>query len=75
MRIFYLLLRLYPPEHQAVFAPEMLALLKERAHEGRQRRGSARMYFFLKESFDLLRGAMTEWLAKSARPDYLRNQQ
>ena len=74
MRIFRFLLRLYPPEHQALFAPEMLALLEETTREGCQRSWSAHTYFVLKESFGLLKGAAAEWFAKSAHIGYLPNQ-
>lgn len=71
MLIFQLLLHLYPPEHQTVFAPEMLGLLKETACEQRQRGRRIYLHFILKESFGLLRGAVAEWIAKSTQQDYL----
>jgi hypothetical protein len=74
MRIFHLLLRLYPPEHQAIFAPEMLDLLKETAYEQRRRGWNAQIRFVLKEGFGLLTGATAEWIAKLTRRDYVTNQ-
>lgn len=75
MQIFHFLLRLYPPEHQAVFAPEMLALLKETACEQSRHGGSAHMRFVLKESFGLLTGAAAEWITKFTHGEYLPDQQ
>jgi len=74
MQIFHLLLRFYPPEHQTIFAPEMLAVLRETACEKRQRGGSAYIRFALKESFGLLRGAAAEWVAKLTNGNYMANQ-
>ena len=74
MQIFTLLLRFYPPEHQAIFAPEMLFLLRETACEKRQLGRSAHIHFVLKESFGLLTGAATEWFAKLTNRDYIKDQ-
>lgn len=74
MQVFRFLLYLYPPEHQAVFAPEMMNLLKETACEQGQRGWSAYIRFIFKESFGLLTGAVTEWTAKLTQQSYLPDQ-
>ena len=59
MQIFNVLLRFYPPDYRNTFAPEMLAVLQQAAQE--HKRG-ARVYFVLRESFGLLKGAVAEWI-------------
>jgi hypothetical protein len=57
-----------------VFAPEMLALLKEKAFDMGQRTWSAYFYFYVAESLDLLKGAAGEWIAKLTNKSYATNQ-
>lgn len=74
MWVFHFLLPLCPPEHRAIFAPEMLELLKETNGEQRRRGGSAHIDFVLKESLGLLVGAAAEWRTKFVHEDYLADQ-
>ena len=64
MQIFNLLLRLYPPEYRRTFAPEMLTVLEESAHEYRQRSWIPYARFVLVESLGLIKGAAAEWIAR-----------
>lgn len=66
MQIFHALLRLYPPEYRSTFAPEMLTVLQQ-ASQGHK--PAARARFVLKESFGLMRGAVSEWAVKLVTHD------
>jgi hypothetical protein len=64
MQIFNVLLRLYPPEYRRTFAPEMLTVLEESAHEYRQRSWIPYARFVLVESLGLIKGAAAEWIVR-----------
>lgn len=64
MRIFGLLLHLYPLEYRAVFAPEMLSILEKTAREKSRLGPQEHICFLCKESVGLLKGAAIEWIAK-----------
>jgi hypothetical protein len=63
-RVYEMLLRLYPADHRALFAYEMLAVFEEAAGD---RRGCGRLAFLrfvFTELLALVTGALTEWVAK-----------
>jgi cell division inhibitor SulA len=60
-QMFVLLLKLYPPDHRAVFGEEMLAVLEQAAKRQTGLPGS--IVFFALEAMGLLRGAAREWAA------------
>jgi hypothetical protein len=60
-RMFRLLLKLYPPDHRAMFGEEMLAVLDQAAK--RQKRLPRSIVFFAVEALGLLWGATREWVA------------
>ena len=63
-RAYRILLRLYPPDHRAVFGSEMLAAFDESAAERRRQGHAAFTRFILRELAGLVKGAGGEWLAK-----------
>lgn len=63
-RVYANLLRLYPYDHRAFFAAEMLTAFEEAAQEQRARGRAAFLRFALAELLGLLRGAGSEWIAK-----------
>jgi hypothetical protein len=63
-RAYRLLLRLYPPDHRAVFSSEMLAAFDESAAPRRNQGWPAFARFILAELAGLVTGAGAEWLAK-----------
>jgi hypothetical protein len=73
MRNFYkAVLRLYPPEYQAAFAPEMLQTLEQAASDRRVRGHVAFLTFAVCELTGILTGLFSEWLAKwTAREGYV----
>jgi hypothetical protein len=58
------LLRLYPLEHQASFAPEMAAVFEEAAEERHGRGWAVFSGFVVAELTGLVTGAGMEWIAK-----------
>ena len=66
-RIYSTLLRLYPPEHRALFEREMLMLLEEASAERRGRGWAAFLWFSLRELVGLACGGGFEWIAKCGR--------
>jgi len=63
-RAYGLLLRLYPPDHRAVFASEMLATFDESAAAQRCQGRAIFARFILAELAGLVKGAGGEWLVK-----------
>lgn len=62
----------YPAEHQALFASEMLHTFREVALEQRARGSMRYWYFGARELMGLLGGLLMEWIAKrEAGPGYL----
>lgn len=57
-----------------MFAPEMLALLEEKAFDTSRRAWSAYFYFVVTESLGLLKGAAEEWIAKLTNESYATDQ-
>jgi hypothetical protein len=64
------LLRLYPPDHRAVFADEMLSVFEEVAEEQRQHTRVIFARFVAEELTHLLMGAAAEWNSKIAYDVY-----
>jgi hypothetical protein len=60
LAVYRKLLRLYPAEHQEMFAEEMMAVLSQECDETAQRTLFVRGQFFLREITGLLRGALRE---------------
>jgi hypothetical protein len=67
-RAYDTLLRLYPPEHRASFAAEMLAVFEEAAGEHYAYGRLARIRFAVAELIGLVIGAGVEWVEKILRP-------
>src|SRR5579862_2209369 len=63
-QIFDILLRMYPRDYQAMFAPEMSGAFEEAWEERREQRWSAYVPFAIIELTGLASGAVIEWLAK-----------
>jgi hypothetical protein len=63
-RIYNIFLHLYPKDHRALFASEMLAVFEQVAEERRRRGWNALLHFTLTELIGLVRGAAAEWIAK-----------
>src|SRR6266568_3665078 len=64
-RIYGVLLRLYPRDHRVLFASEMLRVFEQAAEERRGRGWNVLILFTLTELAGLMRGAGTEWIARS----------
>lgn len=60
---YWILLRLYPAEHRAMFAGEMLGVFEEAAAERRQRGWLVFAAFVLGELGGLVKGAAAQWLS------------
>ena len=67
-RMYRAILKLYPCEHQASFAAEMVETFEQSFTDCRQRGRAAMFRFALRELTGLLEGLTTEWLAKSISP-------
>jgi hypothetical protein len=63
------LLRLYPRDYLAAFAPEMLRAFELAAAE---HRGRGQAAFVLGELIGLMRGAAAEWIAKLTTSSFIR---
>ena len=63
-RAYDILLRLYPADYRALFAPEMSTAFEEAAEESRNRGWDVFARFALAELAGLVIGAGTEWGAK-----------
>lgn len=63
-RAYRVLLRLYPYDHRALFAAEMLTTFEESADERRGRGCAVFICFSLAELIGLVTGAGAEWIAK-----------
>ena len=67
LRLYRILVRLYPRDYKLVFEAEMLAAFDAAAQEHRGRTG-----FLLAEIFGLIRGAAAEWIAKRRSNPWVR---
>jgi len=67
-RAYKILLRLYPSDHRAIFADEMLSVFEQSAEERRGHAGLIR--FALADLMGMLIGAGAEWIAKLAYDAY-----
>ena len=63
-RAYEALLRLYPYDYRALFAPEMSSAFEATANECRAQGGSIFVRFVLAELTGLVLGAWKEWIAK-----------
>jgi hypothetical protein len=63
-RAYEILLRLYPADHRALFAAEMLTAFEEAVEERRERGWAVFARFALAELVGLVIGAWAEWGAK-----------
>ena len=68
MRLYRMLLRLYPRDYKILFEGEMIRAFESAS---RSRRGS-RGRFLLNEILGLLRGAAAEWIAKRRSNPWVR---
>lgn len=64
IRAYAVLLRLYPGDHRALFAAEMLATLDEAAEERRAHGRVAFIRFIVAELIGLVTGVAAEWVAR-----------
>ena len=63
-RLYAVLLRLYPREHNAKFAAEMLSTFEQSAEEHRARGRGALARFVVVESLGLIAGACVAWCTR-----------
>ncbi len=63
-RAYQAILLLYPAEHRATFAPEMMETFDEAAVEWRKRGSAAYFCFAARELTGLLTGLFREWISK-----------
>jgi hypothetical protein len=68
-KLYRVLLKLYPTEYQAVFAPEMTEVFEQASAEFKQRGLLGRIVFVTCECTGLLKGAAREHAAKWAAQD------
>ncbi|HEY7547639.1 MAG TPA: hypothetical protein VID27_22265 [Blastocatellia bacterium] len=69
-RVYKTLLKLYPPEHKATFAEEMLTVFEEAAEERRRQGWVVFVCFLIAELTDLIIGIGAEWTAKLSGSGY-----
>lgn len=62
-------LRLYPSQHRAIFALDMMATFDQAAADYRKRGVAPAIWFAAKEEVSLLQGIVTEWFAKLVSGD------
>jgi hypothetical protein len=72
VRAYEVLLRLYPRDHRALFAGEMLVAFQTGAEERRGQGSGAYLRFVFSELASLLAGAVAEWIAKSTTDSTIR---
>src|SRR5262249_47624318 len=63
-RAYKALLQVYPPEYREMFAHEMLDAFDEVFQERSRRGASSLLLFLFLELVCILKGALTEWIAK-----------
>jgi hypothetical protein len=69
--VYCILLRLYPNDHQASFAAEMLAVFQQAAAERRSQGWIVFLSFVIREVIGLLTGAAAAWRSPSGPDEML----
>lgn len=72
VRAYEVLLRLYPRDHRALFAGEMLVAFQTGAEERQGQGSQAYLRFVFSELASLLAGAVAEWIAKGTTDSTIR---
>jgi len=68
-KLYRAILKLYPAEYRAVFAPEMIDVFEQASAQSKRRGLPGRILFAVCECIGLLKGALLQQAAKWAAPD------